>query len=71
MLHVDADLMEESMQMIGGLQLLAHIHSSRYVIMRRVEYAVMLSECLLLGFSLMMDITFVFADFLGESNGSY
>ena len=70
MLHVDADLMEESMQMIGGLQLLAHIQSSRYVIMRRVEYAVMLSECLLLGFSLMMDITFVFADFLGESNGS-
>ena len=70
MLHVDADLMEESMQMIGGLQLLAYIQSSRYVIMRRVEYAVMLSECLLLGFSLMMDITFVFADFLGESNGS-
>ena len=70
MLHVDADLMEESMQMIGGLQLLAHIQSSRYVIMRRVEYAVMLSECLLLGFSLMMDKTFVFADFLGESNGS-
>ena len=70
MLHVDADLMEESMQMIGGLQLLAHIQSSRYVIMKRVEYAVMLSECLLLGFSLMMDITFVFADFLGESNGS-
>ena len=70
MLHVDADLMEESMQMIGGLQLLAHIQSSRYVIMRQVEYAVMLSECLLLGFSLMMDITFVFADFLGESNGS-
>ena len=70
MLHVDADLMEESMQMIGGLQLLAHIQSSRYVIMRRVEYAVMLSECLLLRFSLMMDITFVFADFLGESNGS-
>ena len=70
MLHVDADLMEESMQMIGGLQLLAHIQSSRYVIMRRVEYAVMLSECLLLGFSLMMDITFVFANFLGESNGS-
>ena len=70
MLHVDADLIEESMQMIGGLQLLAHIQSSRYVIMRRVEYAVMLSECLLLGFSLMMDITFVFADFLGESNGS-
>ena len=58
------------MQMIGGLQLLAYIQSSRYVIMRRVEYAVMLSECLLLGFSLMMDITFVFADFLGESNGS-
>ena len=70
MLHVDADLMEESMQMIGGLQLLAHIQSSRYVIMRRVKYAVMLSKCLLLGFSLMMDITFVFADFLGESNGS-
>ena len=70
MLHVDADLMEESMQMIGGLQLLAHIQSSRYVIMRRVEYAVMLSECLFLGFSLMMDITFVFANFLGESNGS-
>ena len=70
MLHVDADLMEESMQMIGGLQLLAYIQSSRYVIMRRVEYAVMLSECLLLGFSLMMDITFFFTDFLGESNGS-
>ena len=31
-LQVDVDLEEESMQMIGGLQLLAHTQSSRYVI---------------------------------------
>ena len=32
MLQVDVDLVEESMQMIGGLQLLARTQSSRYVI---------------------------------------
>ena len=31
-LQVDVDLEEESMQMIGGLQLLAHTQSSQYVI---------------------------------------
>ena len=31
-LQVDVDLVEESMQMIGGLQLLAHTQSSQYVI---------------------------------------
>ena len=31
-LQVNVDLVEESMQMIGGLQLLAYTHSSRYVI---------------------------------------
>ena len=32
MLQVDVDLVEESMQMIGGLQLLARTQSSGYVI---------------------------------------
>ena len=32
LLHVDIDLMEESMQMIGGLQLVARTQSSQYVI---------------------------------------
>ena len=32
MLQVDVDLMDESMQMIGGLQLLARTQSSYYVI---------------------------------------
>ena len=32
MLQADVDLVEESMQMIGGLQLLGRTQSSRYVI---------------------------------------
>ena len=38
--------------------------------MRRVRYAMMLSECLWLGLFLMMELTLDFADFLGTSNGS-
>ena len=32
MLQVDVDLVEESMQVIGDLQLLAHTQSSQYVL---------------------------------------
>ena len=70
MLQVDVDLVEESMQMIGGLQLLARTQSSRYVINEASWVCSDASECLLLGLSLMMDITLDFVDFLGESNGS-
>ena len=38
--------------------------------MRRVGYAMMLSECLWLGLFLMMELTLDFADFSSTSNGS-
>ena len=37
---------------------------------RRAGYAMKLSECLLLGLFLMMELTLDFADFSGTSNGS-
>ena len=38
--------------------------------MRRAGYAMMLSECLLLGLFLMMELTLDFANFSGTPNGN-
>ena len=64
------DLVEESMQMIGGCSYWLALNPPNMCSMMRAGYAMLLFECLWLELFLIVELTPDFANFLGPSNGN-
>ena len=64
------DLVEESMQMIGGCSYWLALNPPNMCSMMRAGYTMLLSECLWLELCLIVELTLDFTDFIGISNGN-